>query len=71
VCFFINRRNEYLATVQDFCRLISIASEQAATSQVHLDRIQRFFIANSASEHLKEESKDSTRVALIKKLNDV
>ncbi len=47
------------------------ASEQAAASQVHLDRIQRFFIANSASENLQEASKDSTREALIKKLGDL
>jgi hypothetical protein len=47
------------------------ASVQAAASQVHLDRIQRFFIANSASENLKEASKDATREALIKKLGDL
>jgi len=47
------------------------ASAQAAASQVYLDRIQRFFIANSASENLKEASKDSTREALIKKLGDL
>jgi len=47
------------------------ASAQAAASQVHLDRIQRFFIANSASENLKEASKDATREALIKKLGDL
>lgn len=47
------------------------ASAQAAASQVHLDRIQRFFIANSASENLQEASKDSTREALIKKLGDL
>ncbi len=46
------------------------ASAQAAASQVHLDRIQRFFIANSASENLQEASKNSTREALIKKLGD-
>jgi Cyanobacterial TRADD-N associated 2-Transmembrane domain len=47
------------------------AQAGAAASQVHLDRIQRFFIANSASENLKEASKDSTREALIKKLGDL
>jgi len=47
------------------------ASAQAAASQVYLDRIQRFFIANSASERLKETSKDSTREELIKKLSDL
>lgn len=47
------------------------ASAQAVASQVYLDRIQRFFIANSASENLKEASKDSTREALIKKLGDL
>ena len=47
------------------------ASAQAAASQVYLDRIQRFFIANSASENLKEASKDATREALIKKLGDL
>ncbi len=47
------------------------ASAQAAASQVYLDRIQRFFIANSASENLQEVSKDSTREALIKKLGDL
>jgi hypothetical protein len=48
------------------------ASAQAAASQVYLDRIQRFFIANSASENLQEASKkDATREALIKKLGDL
>ncbi len=48
------------------------ASDQATASQVNLDRIQRFFIAITVSAHLlKEESKDETRVALLKKLNDL
>lgn len=47
------------------------ASDQAAKSQVNLDRIQRFFIAITVSSHLKEENRDETRVALLKKLNDL
>ena len=47
------------------------ASDQATASQVNLDRIQRFFIAITVSSHLKEESRDETRIALIKKLNDL
>lgn len=47
------------------------ASGQAAASQIYLDRIQRFFIANSACENLDDERKGSTREALIKKLSDV
>lgn len=47
------------------------ASDKATSSQVNLDRIQRFFIAITVSTHLQEESRDETRVALIKKLNDL
>jgi hypothetical protein len=47
------------------------ASDQTTACHNRLDRIQRFFIANSACEVLDEESKNATRVELIKKLNDL
>jgi len=47
------------------------ASEQATAYHTLLDRIQRFFIGNSASEQLQEENKEEMRKSLIKKLNDL
>ncbi len=52
-------------------KLYSSASDQTAACHNRLDRIQRFFIANSACERLEEESKGTTQVSLIKKLNDL
>lgn len=52
-------------------KFYSSASDQTAACHNRLDRIQRFFIANSACEHLDEENKSTTQVALIKKLNDL
>ena len=46
------------------------ASDQAATYHVRLDRIQRFFISNSACENIEGDIKHSTRIELIKKLMD-
>ncbi|GLV55905.1 hypothetical protein KDH_27490 [Dictyobacter sp. S3.2.2.5] len=52
-------------------KFYSSASDQTAACHNRLDRIQRFFIANSACEHLNEVNKSTTQVALIKKLNDL
>ncbi len=52
-------------------KFYSSASDQTAACHNRLDRIQRFFIANSACEHLDKENKSTTQVALIKKLNDL
>lgn len=52
-------------------KFYSSASDQTTACHNRLDRIQRFFIANSACESLDEASKSTTRVALIKKLNDL
>ncbi len=52
-------------------KFYSSASDQTAASHNRLDRIQRFFIANSACESLEGENKSTTQTALIKKLNDL
>ncbi len=52
-------------------KLYGSTSDQAAAYHVRLDRIQRFFIANSACEHLENDRKGATREALIKKLSDL
>jgi len=52
-------------------KLYGSTSDQAAAYHVRLDRIQRFFIASSACEHLENDRKDATREALIKKLSDL
>lgn len=52
-------------------KFYSSASDQTAACHNRLDRIQRFFIANSACERLEGEIKGMTQVALIKKLNDL
>jgi hypothetical protein len=47
------------------------ASTQATTYHAPLDRIQRFFIGNSACEQLQEANKEGMRQKLIEKLNDL
>jgi hypothetical protein len=47
------------------------ASERAKTYHTPLDRIQRFFIGNSACEQLQEANKEIMRQKLIEKLNDL
>jgi len=52
-------------------KLYGSASDQAAAYHVRLDRIQRFFIANSACESMEGDIKDSTRAELIRKMMDL
>lgn len=52
-------------------KLYGSTSNQAAAYHVRLDRIQRFFIANSACEGMESDIKYSTRAELIRKLMDL